>query len=61
MPGSGVGPVPHFPSSISKSPNGPDSIEYAVDQLGGKTLRVESPDAFVKAIAEIARMMGDAK
>lgn len=61
MPGSGVGPVPHFPSPTPKSPNGPDTIEYAVDQLGGRTLRVESPDAFVRAIAEIARAMGNAK
>lgn len=54
MPGTGASPLPHYPSSIPKSPSGPDSIEYAVDQLGGRTLRVESPDAFLKAIAEIA-------
>jgi hypothetical protein len=51
-----------FPSPRSRSQSrGPDSIAYAVNQLGGKTLNADSPDAFAKAVAEIKRAMGDGK
>jgi hypothetical protein len=55
--GPRTGPLPRFPSSIPQSGGGPDSILYAVQQLGGKTLTVSTPDAFVKAIAQITRAM----
>jgi len=57
-----AGPSGRFPgrgaTPASKSPaRGPDSIEYAVDQLGGKTLKVDSPDSFAKAVLEITRLV----
>jgi hypothetical protein len=51
-----------FPSPMSRSRSrGPDSIANAVNQLGGKTLNADSPDAFANSVAEIKRAMGDAK
>jgi hypothetical protein len=37
---------------------GTDSIEYALKQLGGKTLKIDSPDSFAKAVTEIRRSIG---
>ena len=51
-----------IPASIpGTTGRGPDSIEYVVDQLAGKTLRVDSPDGFAKAVGEIARTLGSQK
>jgi hypothetical protein len=57
-PAGPVARVP-IPATIpSASGRGPDSIEYVVDRLAGKTLRVDSPEAFAKALGEIARSLG---
>jgi len=45
--------------AVNVRPNfGPDSIQYAVKQLGGKVLKVDSPDSFAKAVAEIRSGLG---
>jgi hypothetical protein len=36
---------------------GRDSVEYSVDQLGGKTLMADSSEAFTNAVLEIARVL----
>jgi hypothetical protein len=36
----------------------PGSIEHAVDQMGGKTLKVDSAESLAKAVAEIKRLLG---
>ena len=47
-------------SSTGNPPNsGRDSVESAVDQLGGKILMADSPESFAAAVAEIARAMGN--
>jgi hypothetical protein len=49
-----------FPSAVLR-PRGlpwPDRIEYAMKELGGKTLKVDSPDYFAKAVTEIPRSIG---
>ncbi len=38
--------------------NGPDTIQFVVEQLGGKVLKVDSPDSFANAVAEMKRMLG---
>ncbi len=38
---------------------GADSIQYAVDQLKGKTLQVDSAQSFADAVAEIVRLSGN--
>jgi hypothetical protein len=38
---------------------GADSIKYAVDQLKGKTLQVDSARSFADAVAEIVRLSGN--
>jgi hypothetical protein len=45
----------------SGSPVGPDSIEYAVGKLGGKTLHADSPESFAKVVSEIARFLSASK
>jgi hypothetical protein len=52
------------PSSVSypsSNPDprihGPDCIESLVRQLAGKTLKIELPDSFAKAVAEITHPM----
>ncbi len=43
----------------NNGPNqGRDSLEYAVNQLSGKTLQVDSAETFTDAIATIARQLG---
>jgi hypothetical protein len=37
---------------------GADSIEYALDQLKGKTVQVDSAGSFAGAVAEIIRLSG---
>jgi len=37
---------------------GPDSIEFTVDRLRGKTMMVDSVESFADAVAEISRMLG---
>jgi hypothetical protein len=37
---------------------GPDSIQYAVDQLRGTILKIDSPDSFANAVAEIQSTLG---
>lgn len=58
LPYPGGDPVqPNFPSGrlSNYGPNhGPDSIEYAVDKLKGKTMTVDSVESFANAVAEIA-------
>jgi hypothetical protein len=47
------------PAIINSGPNhGPDSIAYTVDQLKGKTIKVDSVESFASAVAEIARLSG---
>jgi len=40
---------------------GPDSIEYAVSRMKGKTLIANSSEDFAKAVAEVRRLMGEGK
>jgi hypothetical protein len=55
-----AGPAARIPTP-SSIPNalgrGSDCIEYLVDRLGGRTLRVDSPEAFAKGVVEITRML----
>jgi hypothetical protein len=61
-PYPGGNPVqPNFPPGhwSNYGPNhGPNSIEYAVDKLRGKTLTVDSVESFANAVAEITRRSG---
>ena len=51
-----VGSVYDWPARINFGPNnGPDSIQYTVEQLRGKTLKVDSVESFANAVAEMAR------
>lgn len=57
--GPGAGDPARLPSGIPKpATHGPDSIEYAVRQLGGKIVKPDSPQSFAKAVAEITRQLG---
>ncbi len=48
-----------WPARINYGPNnGPDSIEYTVHKLGGKTMKVDSVPTFAGAVTEIARLSG---
>jgi hypothetical protein len=47
--------------SGARSNYGPDSIQYAVERLGGRVLKVDSPDSFAKAVGEIARNLSAAR
>jgi hypothetical protein len=50
------GSVYDWPARINFGPNnGPDSIQYTVEQLRGKTLKVDSVESFANAVAEMAR------
>jgi hypothetical protein len=44
-----------------RAPVGPDSIEYAVGKLGGKTLWVDTPESFAKAVGEITGFFSASK
>jgi hypothetical protein len=51
------GSVSDWPTRINFGPNnGPDSIQYTVEQLRGKTLKVDSVESFANAVAEIVRL-----
>lgn len=48
-----------WPPMVNFGPNhGPDSIEYTVDRLNGKVMKVDSVASFTSAVAEIARLSG---
>jgi hypothetical protein len=49
---AGGGPTPRVRSNAPRN-SGPDSIEYAVRQLGGTVLRIDSPLSFARALLEI--------
>ena len=49
---------PGFPASNYGPNHGSDSIEYAVGQLRGKTMKVDLVGSFADAVAEIACRSG---
>ncbi|HTX39458.1 MAG TPA: hypothetical protein VME43_30780 [Bryobacteraceae bacterium] len=53
-----AGTIPRVRPASVRPNHGPDSIEYTVDQLGGIAFKVDSPDSFAGAVAEIRRTLG---
>jgi len=54
---AGTGPSPARVTGVRRN-NGPDSIQYAVEQLGGKVLKVDTPDSLARAVAEMIAGLG---
>jgi hypothetical protein len=50
-------PAPLPPIVVPSYRSGPDSIEYTVAQLRGKTMIAALPEDFAKAVAEVKRSM----
>ncbi len=56
--GAPAGTIPRGRPASVRPNRGPDSIEYAVDQLEGRVFKADSPDSFAGAVAEIKRTLG---
>lgn len=61
LAGPGMGGGPPVAVLNPTFSGGPDSIEYAVSRMKGKTLIANSSEDFAKAVAEVRRLMGEGK